>query len=103
MIHPVTIKDYAKYPELKDEIKQFNEYVKEVVGVFDGSIVLQLQAGKPEEALFVLVSNGGLPMDDGFEEDEVEKNDFDPLIQVEITHPPTQRQQYDGQNPWPKA
>jgi len=42
MIHPVTIKDYAKYPELKDEIKQFNEYVKEVVGVFDGSIVLQL-------------------------------------------------------------
>jgi len=42
-------------------------------------------------------------MDDGFEEDEVEKNDFDPLIQVEITHPPTQRQQYDGQNPWPKA
>jgi len=29
MVHPVTIKDYAKYPELKDKMRQFNEHVKE--------------------------------------------------------------------------
>jgi len=83
-VHPVTIDDYAKYPELKDEMKQFNEHVKEVIDVFDGSLVLQSEANEPEEALFVLVTGGTLPTDDGFEEDKVEVKDFDPLICAEV-------------------
>jgi len=83
-VHPVTIDNYAKYPELKDEMKQFNEHVKEVISVFDGSLVLQSEANEPEEALFVLVTDGTLPTDDGFEEDEVEGKDFDPLIHAEV-------------------
>jgi len=84
MVHPVTIDNYAKYPELKVEMKQFNEHVKEVIGVFNGSLVLQSEVNEPEEALFVLVTDGTLPTDDGFEEDEVEGKDFDPLIHAEV-------------------
>jgi len=83
-VHPVTIDNYAKDPELKDEMKQFNERVREVIGVFDGSLVLQSEADEPEEALFVLVNNGTLPTDDGFEEDKVKGKDFDPLIEAKV-------------------
>jgi len=83
-VHPVTIKDYAKYPKLKDEMKQFNECFKEVIGVFDGSLVLQSEVNEPEEALFVLVTNDTIPTADGFEDDKVEGKDFDPLIHTEV-------------------
>jgi len=56
--------------------------VREVIGVFDGSLVMQVEDDEPEEALFIPVSDDGLPMDDGFEEDKVEKNDFNPIIQA---------------------
>ena len=95
MVHPVTIEDYAKYPELKDEMRQFNKHVKEVIGVFDGSLVLQSEADEPEEALFVLVANGMLPTDNSFEEDEVKGKDFNPLIHAKdiLLH---KRLQHDG-------
>ncbi len=50
-MQPVTIDDYAKYTELKEEMKSFNEKVKEVIGIFDGSLVLQSEADEPEVAL----------------------------------------------------
>jgi len=49
--------------------------------------VLQSEADEPEEALFVPVADGKLPTDDGFEEDEVEGKDFDPLIRAEVILP----------------
>jgi len=67
-MQPVTINNYAKYPELKEEMKSFNEKVKEVIGIFDGSLVLQSEADEPEEALFVPVPEGGLPQDEDFDE-----------------------------------
>jgi len=79
----VTINDYAKYLELKEEMKSFNEHVKEVIGVFDGSLVLQSEADEPEEALFVPVLEGGLPPDEDLD-DHVDGRDFDPLIRAEV-------------------
>jgi len=82
-MQPVTIDDYAKYPELKEEMKSFNEQVKEVIGVFDGSLVLQSEADKPEEALFIPVPEGGLPQDEDLDV-HVDGQDFDPLICAEV-------------------
>ncbi len=61
-VQPLTINDYAKYLEPKEEMKSFNEKAKEVIGIFDGSLVLQSEADEPEEALFVPVP--GLPPDE---------------------------------------
>jgi len=36
--------DYAKYPELKEEMKSFNKKVKEVISVFDGSLCLAIRS-----------------------------------------------------------
>jgi len=88
-----------KHLQLKDEVMQLNEQVKKVIGIFDGSLVLQSEADELEDALFVLVSDGILLMDDGFEEDVVEKNDFDPIICEEVIL--SQRWWgYDGKGPW---
>jgi len=85
MVWPVTIDNYAKYPKLKDEMKSFNDKVKETVGVFDGLLVLQSEADEPEEALFVPVPEGGLPQDEDL--DDVDGRDFDPLICAEVILP----------------
>jgi len=82
-VRPVTIVDYAKYPELKEEMKSFNEHVKEVIGIFDGSLVLQSEADEPEEVLFVPVPEGCLPLDEDLD-DHVDGQDFDPLIRAEV-------------------
>jgi len=71
--------------ELKDEMKSFNEKVKETIGVFDGLLVLQSEANEPEEALFVPVLEGGLPQDEDL--DNVDGHNFDPLIRAEVILP----------------
>jgi len=83
-VQPVTIDDYAKYPKLKEEMRSFNEQVKEVIGIFDGSLVLQSEADEPEEALFILVPEGGLDED---LDDHVDGQDFDPLNCAEVILP----------------
>ena len=85
MVWPVTIDNYAKYPKLKDEMKSFNDKVKETVRVFDGSLVLLLEADEPKEAHFVPVPEGGLPQDEDL--DDVDGRDFDPLICAEVILP----------------
>ncbi len=59
-------------------LKSINDKVKEVIGVFDGSLVLQLEADEPEEAHFVPVPEGSLPQDDDL--DDVDGCEFDTLI-----------------------
>jgi len=73
---------------VKEEMKPFNEKVKEVIGIFDGSLVLQLEADEPEEALFVLVPEDGLTQDEDLE-NHVDGQDFDPLIHATIILPDT--------------
>jgi len=82
----VTNDDYAKYAELKEEMKSFNEHVKEAIGIFDGSLVLQSEDDEPEEALFIPVPEGGLPPDEDLD-DHVDGRDFDPLIRAEVILP----------------
>jgi len=64
-------------------MKTFNEKVKEVIGIFDGSLVLQSEADEPEEALFIHVPEGDLLQDEDLD-DLVDDQDFDPLICAEV-------------------
>jgi len=68
---------------VKEEMKTFNEKVKEVIGIFDGSLILKLEAHEPEEALFVLVLEGGLPQDKDLD-NHVDGQDFHPLICAKV-------------------
>jgi len=87
MVLPITTDDYTKYPKLKEEMWEFNEKVKEHIGVFDDQLILQTEDDKPEEALVVPVPEGGLPADDdGFEELETGQ-EFDPLVRVKVILP----------------
>jgi len=45
-------------PKLKDKMKSFNDKVKEVIVFLNESLVLQLEANDPEEALFVPIPEG---------------------------------------------
>jgi hypothetical protein len=45
----ITADDYVKYPTLKDEMKEFNDKVKEHVSTFDGGLILQTEEDDPEE------------------------------------------------------
>ncbi len=87
MVLPITTDDYTKYPKLKEEMWEFNEKVKEHIGVFDDQLILQTEDDEPEEALVVPVPEGGLPADDdGFEELETGQ-EFDPLVRVKVILP----------------
>jgi len=87
-VWPITADDYSKYPELKEEMREYNEAVKESIGAFDDRLILQTEADEPEEVLVVPVPEGGLPddQDEGFNEPETGQG-FDPLVRAEVILP----------------
>jgi len=85
-VRPITTDDYTKYPELKEEMWEFNEKVKEHIGSFDDQLILQTEADEPEEALVVPLPEGGLPVEEDFNEPESGRG-FDPLVRAEVILP----------------
>jgi len=52
-------------------MQEFNTQVKDKVGNFDDSLILQSEVDEPEEALVVPLPNGELPInEDGYDEPE---------------------------------
>ena len=74
-------------PELCEEMREFNTQIKEKIGNFDDSLILQSEVDEPEEALVVPLPDGELPVDeDGYDEPETGRG-FDPLVQAEVILP----------------
>jgi len=86
-VRPITTDDYIKYPELREEMREFNTQVKEKIGNFDDSLILQSEVDEPEEALVVPLPDGELPVEeDGYDEPETGRG-FDPLVRAEVILP----------------
>ena len=67
-------------------MREFNEKVKKHIGSFDDQLILQTEADEPEEALVVPLPEGGLPVEEDFNEPESGRG-FDPLVRAEVILP----------------
>jgi hypothetical protein len=69
-------------------MKGFNDKVKEHIGEFDSTTILQTEPEEPEETLFVSLPDGsGPPVDEEEDGEDTESPFFDPLVRAEVILP----------------
>jgi hypothetical protein len=89
MVQPVKQEDYEQYPELHQEMQEFDEAVKEHIGSFDENLILQNAPDEVETPIQEPLQDGMFLGDivEPDEQDAVDARGFDPLIQAEVILP----------------
>jgi hypothetical protein len=88
-VRPVKPDDYGRYPELKQEMVEFDSAIKEHFGEFDEDRILQYEPDEIVESLEEALPDGTMPATvEGPEiEDAVDSRGFDPIISAQVILP----------------
>jgi hypothetical protein len=99
-VRPVKQEDYEMYPELRQEMKEFDEEIKVHIGSFDENLILQIAPDEVETpSAQEPLPDGTMPgdLEEPNEQDAVGARGFDPLIQAEVILP---HGEGDGKSHW---